>query len=69
MTIWRGFEEQVRALARRTLRALIREWKDWCSIDCIAGEQLFACPSYLLEVISKAGERTQGSQCRAQGDR
>lgn len=43
------------------LRALIREWKDWCSIDYIADpERLFASTSYLLEVIGKAGLNTPG---------
>jgi SpoVK/Ycf46/Vps4 family AAA+-type ATPase len=37
------------------LRALIREWKDWCSIDYVADpERLFANTGYLLEVLSKA---------------
>lgn len=41
------------------LRALIREWQDWCSIDYIADpERLFASTSYLLEVIGKAGLNT-----------
>lgn len=37
------------------LRALIREWKDWCSIDYVADpERLFGNTGYLLEVIGKA---------------
>jgi len=36
------------------LRALIREWKDWCSTDYVADpERLFFDTGYLLEVIAK----------------
>lgn len=36
------------------LRALSREWKDWCSIDYVADpERLFGNTNYLLEVIGK----------------
>ncbi|WP_068182340.1 DUF5925 domain-containing protein [Mycobacterium sp. UM_CSW] len=36
------------------LRALSREWKDWCSIDYVADpERLFFDTGYLLEVIAK----------------
>ncbi|WP_083998672.1 DUF5925 domain-containing protein [Actinomadura kijaniata] len=33
------------------LRALAREWKDWCDADCVLDpESLFGAPSYLMEV-------------------
>ena len=34
------------------LRALAREWRDWCQVDCILDpESLFGHPAYLLEAI------------------
>ncbi|MFI6869020.1 DUF5925 domain-containing protein [Nocardia sp. NPDC050406] len=33
------------------LRALAREWSDWCQVDCVLDpETLFATPGYLMEV-------------------
>ncbi|WP_024806129.1 DUF5925 domain-containing protein [Nocardia sp. BMG51109] len=33
------------------LRALAREWSDWCQVDCVLDpEVLFATPGYLMEV-------------------
>ncbi|MBF6327884.1 AAA family ATPase [Nocardia transvalensis] len=33
------------------LRALAREWADWCQVDCVLDpEMLFANPGYLMEV-------------------
>jgi SpoVK/Ycf46/Vps4 family AAA+-type ATPase len=33
------------------LRALAREWRDWCQVDCVLDpEALFTRPSYLLQV-------------------
>ncbi|MEU6560735.1 DUF5925 domain-containing protein [Nocardia nova] len=33
------------------LRALAREWSDWCQVDCVLDpESLFANPGYLMEV-------------------
>jgi hypothetical protein len=40
------------------LRALAREWRDWCRFDCVLDpETLFNTPSYLLEVaLHNAGD-------------
>jgi hypothetical protein len=41
------------------LRALIREWMDWCSIHYVADpEKLFASTGYLLDVIGKTDPDT-----------
>jgi hypothetical protein len=40
------------------LRALARQWREWCQFDCVLDpEALFSNPSYLLEVaLNKAGD-------------
>ncbi|HEX8630447.1 MAG TPA: DUF5925 domain-containing protein [Catenuloplanes sp.] len=40
------------------LRALAREWRDWCQFDCVLDpEALFSNPAYLMEVaLNKAGD-------------
>ncbi|WP_203719109.1 DUF5925 domain-containing protein, partial [Asanoa siamensis] len=40
------------------LRALAREWHDWCQFDCVLDpEALFASPAYLMEVaLSSSGD-------------
>jgi Domain of unknown function (DUF5925)/ATPase family associated with various cellular activities (AAA) len=40
------------------LRALAREWRDWCRFDCVLDpDTLFGSPAYLMEVaLNKAGD-------------
>jgi hypothetical protein len=40
------------------LRALAREWRDWCQVDCVLDpEALFSNPAYLMEVaLHKSGD-------------
>jgi Domain of unknown function (DUF5925)/ATPase family associated with various cellular activities (AAA) len=40
------------------LRALAREWRDWCRFDCVLDpDALFNSPAYLMEVaLNKAGD-------------
>ena len=40
------------------LRALAREWRDWCQFDCVLDpESLFSSPAYLMEVaLNPAGD-------------
>ncbi len=40
------------------LRALAREWRDWCQFDCVLDpEALFSSPAYLMEVaLNRAGD-------------
>ena len=42
------------------LRALAREWRDWCQFDCVLDpESLFSSPAYLMEVaLNRAGDCT-----------
>jgi hypothetical protein len=42
------------------LRALAREWRDWCQFDCVLDpEALFSSSAYLMEVaLNKAGDCT-----------
>jgi hypothetical protein len=43
------------------LRALAREWRDWCQVDCVLDpEALFGATSYLLEVA--LGERDEDDE-------
>ncbi|GAA2020890.1 DUF5925 domain-containing protein [Polymorphospora rubra] len=38
------------------LRALAREWRDWCQFDCVLDpEALFSNPAYLMEVALNGG--------------